>query len=159
MRGEPDEVLADLGGDLVVQRLLLRVGGTGEREVLPDQQALLVGQLVEVVALVEVAAPDADQVDARRDRLVEAVGDPLPGDTGREAVVRYPVHPAYEEGLVVDGEAERLALQGDAPETGPAGPCLVAEADGDVVQRLLAVAVRPPASGPGDGQGDGRTVL
>lgn len=155
MRGEPDEVLPDLGGHLVVQGLLLRVGGAGEREVLPDQQPLLVAEFVEVVALVEAAAPDADQVDARGERLVEAVGDPLPGDPGGEAVVGDPVDSAYEDGLVVDGDAERLALQGDAPEARPADPGdLLAQADGDVVQGLFAMAVRPPGRGLGDGQGD-----
>ncbi|SCD52380.1 hypothetical protein GA0115239_102938 [Streptomyces sp. BpilaLS-43] len=159
VRGEPDEVLADLGGHLVVQRLLLRVGGAGEGEVLPDQQPLLVAEFVEVVALVETAAPDADQVGVRGEGLVQAVGESPPGEAGREAVVRDPVHASYEDRLAVDGDPERLALQGDAPEAGPASPGVLTEVDGDVVQGLLAVAVRPPDLGVGDREGEREAVL
>src|SRR5260370_15465011 len=39
------------------------VGVTRDPEVLPDQQAITVGQFVEVIRLPKAAAPDADQVD------------------------------------------------------------------------------------------------
>jgi hypothetical protein len=40
--------------------LFLRVRRTREEEVLPDEQPVGVGELVEVVGLVDTAAPDAD---------------------------------------------------------------------------------------------------
>lgn len=155
VRGEPVDVLPGLGGDLVVQRLLLRVGGAGEGEILPDQQALLVREFVEVVTLVEAASPDPYEVDPCRDRFVEAVGEVVPGDPGREAVVGDPVHPADEDRLVVDRDPERPTLQRDRAEAGPALPGVVAEPDGDGVERLVTVAVRPPPLGPRDGHHQG----
>ena len=61
-----------LGRHLGGERLLLRVGGAGEQEVLPDQQPELVGEVVEVVGLVAAAAPDPQQVDVRVGRLAAA---------------------------------------------------------------------------------------
>src|SRR5688572_31370277 len=46
---------------LAAQRLLLRVRGAGEQEVLPDQDAELVADVVEGVALVETATPDRSE--------------------------------------------------------------------------------------------------
>ena len=48
------------------------VGGAGEQEVLPDQQAEFVGEVVEVVGLVDAAAPDPQQVDVGVDGLRRA---------------------------------------------------------------------------------------
>jgi hypothetical protein len=63
--GQPDDGLLGLGRDLGAQRLLLGVSGTGEEEVLADHQAELVGQVVEVLRLVDPATPDPQEVDVR----------------------------------------------------------------------------------------------
>lgn len=56
MAAEPGHVLAGLVLDLGPRRQVLTVGGAGEQEVLPHQQALLVGQVVQVVGLVDASA-------------------------------------------------------------------------------------------------------
>ena len=93
MRHQPYDVLPRLGLHLAPQRLLLRVGRAREREVLPDQQPQLVAGVVEVLALVDPAAPDPHEVDTGVGRLREPLAVPLAGDPGRKHVVRDPVHP------------------------------------------------------------------
>ena len=39
------------------------IGVAGDPEVLPDEQAITVGQFIEIIGLAEAAAPDADHVD------------------------------------------------------------------------------------------------
>ena len=63
VRGQAGDVLAGLRLELVPERLLLGVRRAGQQEVLPDQQAALVAELVEVLGLVDPAAPDADEVE------------------------------------------------------------------------------------------------
>jgi hypothetical protein len=60
MRRQPYDVLPGLGLDLLPQRRLLRVGGAGQQEVLPDEQATLVACPIEVLALEDSATPNAD---------------------------------------------------------------------------------------------------
>ena len=91
VRRQPGDVLAGLGLDLVAERLLLGVRGAGEQEVLPDHQPALVAEVVEVVRLVDAAAPDAQQVGVRGDRLVEPAGEARPREPGEQVVVGDPV--------------------------------------------------------------------
>ena len=157
VRHQPGDVLARLGLDLGGERLLLRVGGAGEQEVLPDQQAELVGRVVEVVALVQAAAPHPQQVDVGVDGLVEPRGVAVAGDAGREAVVGDPVDAADEDRHAVDDEGERGAVRSsgvvssstvrkptrrDQPSSARLEPS--DSVDRQVVQRLLAVPARPP---------------
>ena len=101
----------DLGLDLAPERLLLGVGGAGEQEVLPDEDAALVAQLVEVVATRSSRRPRPAAGSCSRTR---------PGrggrarrravDAGDERVVGDPVGAADPDRLAVDDEAERGAL-------------------------------------------------
>ena len=75
-------LLAGLGLELAAERLLLGVGGAGEREVLPDHDAALVAHVVEVVGLVDAAAPDPQQVEVGADGLVDPAGERAGGDAG-----------------------------------------------------------------------------
>jgi hypothetical protein len=70
--GEPGDVVAGLRRDLCGKGLLLRIRGAGEEEVLPDQQTQLVGEVIEVVRLVNPAAPDPDVVDVGVDGNVSS---------------------------------------------------------------------------------------
>lgn len=169
MRGEPGHVLPRLGLDLPAQRLLLGVGGAGEEEVLPDQQAEFVAGVVELVALVESAAPDPDQVHARRDRLAEPAAVAGGVDPGGQHVVRDPVDAAGEDRRAVDdqreGAAPRVAcgVQDDGAKADPAPPGVercgaVEQGDLAVVERLFAVAAGPPQGGAGYLGGDGEPV-
>ena len=69
MLAQPGDRLPCLGLDLAPQRLVLRVRRTREQEVLPDKDSQLVADVVEVFALVDAAAPDAQQVHAGVDRV------------------------------------------------------------------------------------------
>ena len=152
------------------QRRLLGVGGAGEQEVLPDQDSTLVGAVVEVVALVHPAAPDPQQVDARVDGVVEAAAVARPVDPGDEHVVRDPVGATREHRLTVDAEEERqsvavrVGVQLDGTEAHPARPrvelCpLTREDQAGVVERLVAVAARPPQPGGRHLDGDNSRAL
>ena len=62
MGAEPADVLADLRGDIGLEGVAHLVGGAGEHEVVPDDQASLVAHIVEEVVREIAAAPDADAV-------------------------------------------------------------------------------------------------
>ncbi len=152
---EAHDVVARLGLDLGAQRLLLRVGRAGEEEVLPGEDAPLVAQVVEVVRLVDPAAPHAQEVQVRGDRLVDPCGVPLARDAVRERVVRDPVRPAHPDGHPVDDEPEGRAvlvglhLERRGAEADAAGGrvevrALGQQLDDDVVERLVTVRPRPP---------------
>ena len=155
VRAEPGDVLAGLGLDLGAHRLVLAVGRAREREVLPHEQAALVGEVVQVVGLVDAAAPHAQQVDVRLQRVVHPTGVPVAVDPGEEGVVGDPVGAAHEHGLAVDLEQERRpglvgrGVQLDGAEADPAAPLgrvgPARRGHLDVVQRLVAVPGRPPA--------------
>jgi hypothetical protein len=55
--------------------IVVRVHRTGERKVLPDQNAVRVAHLVKVVGLVQAAAPHAQHVEARVARLINTLLD------------------------------------------------------------------------------------
>jgi hypothetical protein len=69
VRKPPDLVsglLLDASEELLVRGRIL---GACENELLPDQDALLVANLVEIRALIESARPDTEQVAVGLDRL------------------------------------------------------------------------------------------
>ena len=70
MGHQPDHVLAGLCFDLLPERRLLRVRRARQQEVLPDQQSALIACLIEVFALEDATAPDANQIDIRGHGLV-----------------------------------------------------------------------------------------
>ena len=177
MRGEPGDRLSGLGLDLGGEPVLLRVGGAGEQEVLPDQHAEFVAAGVELLGLVDPAAPDPQQVHVG----IDGVGDPprvaVGVDLGQERVVgnpvgtadldRFAVHPNLEGVPASSGSTSRLDGAESDP-TGPGGGGRAAparaigrhrgSADGDVVQRLLAVPDRPPPLDGGDPHSQRRGV-
>ena len=128
MRCQPYDVLPGLGLDLLPQRRLLRVGGAGQQEVLPDEQSSLVASSIEVLALVDAAAPDAYQIHVGGHRLVQPAFEPLSRDPGQEMVVRDPVDALGEQRTAIDGDGELGAgvvggrVQSDGPESDPALP-------------------------------------
>ena len=145
-------------------RLLLGVGRAGEREVLPDQHAQLVAQVVEVVGLEDAAAPDPQQVDVGALGLVDPLSVPLAGHPRREAVVRDPVRAPDQDRLAVDPQAEggcRTVVVGrgvelDGPEadaplpSGRARRVVVARSISSVVGGCSPRRVRPPGFDAGD---------
>ena len=62
VRAEPSYLMIDLGAHLGEEIRRRRIEVAGEHEVLPDQQAELVAEIVEEILFVEAAAPHADHV-------------------------------------------------------------------------------------------------
>src|SRR6266536_3463784 len=103
-------------------------------ELLPDEQTEPVAEVVELVALDQPAAPDAQQVDVRARREAEQTLELLGPRHAVQRVDRHPVPAAHRHRHAVDDEAVVVELDG-------------AEADVEVaraVEALLAHAVRPP---------------
>ena len=138
-----------------------RIDAAGEHEVLPDQDAVAVAQVVERLGLVIAAAPDPDHVVVGRRRGAEQRFEPFRGHARRERVGRDPVGPLGEDGHAVDDEGERLApFVGLAPKLERPQPDLErAPVDGsiardqldlDLIERLRAQTVGPPELRIGD---------
>ncbi len=87
----------------------IRVVRAAEGEILPDQDAELVAHVVEVVALVKAAAPDAQHVHAGVERLLDARAVLGFRDGRGERMIRDPVGAERVEALPVDLELEGLA--------------------------------------------------
>ena len=84
------------------------VGVAGDPEVLPDEQAVSVGQLVEIVGLAEAAAPDADEIDvgiaAETKLIVVALTVPVQHHIGNPGAA-IEVDPAAVDIEVTAGES------------------------------------------------------
>ena len=141
----------------------VRVVGAAVGEVLPDEKAHLVAQVVKVFGLVEAAAPDPQHRHAGVPRLRDALAQAGGGDECRERVVGNPVRAFGIDVRAVDAELEalafavgvRLADEFDGPQ---ADLCLrlvrlavlARKRQRQVIQRRLAVAIRLPAARGGD---------
>ena len=103
--------------------------------------------VVEVVGLVDAAAPDPQQVHVRVERLVEPAREPVARDAGQEVVVGDPVGALDEDRPAVDDEGEggarprrprcparRCGSRCGAPRS--RAPVEVDSATSSVVQRL-----------------------
>ena len=150
-------LVADLAAHAGEEVLVARIGGAGEHEVVPDHDAELVAGLVERGMLELAAAPHAHHVHVGRLRVAEqlAVVAVLPV---LERVARNPVRALAEDALAVHGDrhlAALLAVHGvgrgvhvvdhlELAEADAARDRRLAERRAEVVERLVARAVRPP---------------
>lgn len=91
MFGQAGDVLAGLGLDFGLGFGVLRIGGAGQHEVLPHHDAVLVAQVVELVGLVDAAAPGAHHIGVGFHKIADAALVVALGDTGDEGVVGNPV--------------------------------------------------------------------
>ena len=135
-----------------------RVRHAGEHHVVPEEDAETVALVVEEVALEVAAAPHADHVHVRRDGAAEQVAGALRGLVAGSRVARNPVRALREDGDAVHADREaraglvRRAVDLDPAQSDPAIDPHRAGGNGERVERLLAVAVRPPEARPGDGE-------
>ena len=142
--------VARLGLELRPQRFVLGVRGAREQEVLPDQHAELITQVVEVVGLVDATAPDPQEIEVRVDGIADRAAQRLAGDAREERVIGDPVGAADVDVLAVDADGEgaavgiRCGVELDGAESDAAGPGFLPRAHRDVVERLGAVSARPP---------------
>ena len=159
---EPHDVVLGLGAHILQPRRIGDgIGRAGEHEILPDADPVLVAQVVEPVLLVDAAAPDAQHVHVAH---ADGLGQPgiLDARGPRdEGVRRHPGGALGEEGQPVDNELEALAplvvgraIQAERAQADPPDPCVDRLAAGragqihrQLVERLLAKPVRPPALG------------
>ena len=81
---------------------VVRVGGAGEREVLPDEKPEAVAGVVEVLGLVEAAAPDAEHVEPGAFRLAQSLVELALVDLAGETAIGDPVRAFGEDLLAVD---------------------------------------------------------
>src|SRR5262249_1324831 len=102
-----------------------RIHGTGEREVLPDEDAEFIAEVVEVLGLVYAAAPDTEHVEPRLFRQRQTLPQLLARNGGGKGVVGNPVRALGKRVYALDAELEAFALavsvpftdEFDAPET------------------------------------------
>ena len=153
MFGQADDVLAGLGLDFGLGFGVLRIGGAGQHEVLPHHDAVLVAQVVELVGLVDAAAPGAHHIGVGFHKIADAALVVALGDTGDEGVVGNPVVAVRVHRHVVDVDLERTAdvvgtgvhMHGtEADMAVPERFLGITGGDVDIVQRLVAVADGPP---------------
>ena len=81
MFGQAGDVLAGLGLDFGLGFGVLRIGGAGQHEVLPHHDAVLVAQVVELVGLVDAAAPGAHHIGVGFHKIADAALVVALGDT------------------------------------------------------------------------------
>ena len=86
-----------------------RVNAAGEHEILPEQDAVAVAQIVEHILGVVTAAPDAQHVHVGIDGALQQTIQHRLGDARRERVGRNPVRALGEQAHAVDVEGEFLA--------------------------------------------------
>ena len=127
--------------------VILRIVHVGEHEVLPHEDAELVAQIVEVVALVDHGAADAQNVHAGLSRLRQRRGVRGPIGAERERVERRPAGAATEDGHAVDAQLELVVADdlAQADRTELDSSTDVTDLEAHLVARRLAVRVRPPA--------------
>src|SRR5207248_11632058 len=94
----------------IKKRLISRIHAAREHELLPDEQAHLVAEAIELVRLVNAAAPDTQQVHVRVARGFEKLSVSLRRDARRKTVRRNPVCSFGEDGHAVDDERKSLAV-------------------------------------------------
>ena len=161
-----DDVARLALGELAERVVGERVVEVGEHEVLPDEQAELVAQVVELGRLVGAGPRQAQHVHPGIADGLE--GRAKVGGRGREPddVGRGPERATSEDPHAVDVEVQAIALEvvgrrrpgRERPEPDPAGldvdrPRPRPDPQADIVERRFAVRVRPPATDRRDTQG------
>ena len=150
MRGEAFHLIIDLVFDIVEEILAAGIEIAGEHEILPDQQAKTVAEIVEPVFLIEPAAPDADHVHIGLDRGAEKVFGLFPAGQRIKRIGGDPVGAAAEDFPAVDAEGEAAAglvlvrQKLDGSEADLPGHGLIGQFHRQLVERLFATAGWPP---------------
>ncbi len=150
-------MLTGFGFDFGLGFGVFRIGGAGKHEVLPDHDAVAVAQIVEFVGFVDAASPHAHHVGIGFHKVSNAALVIAVRHSCDERVVGNPVVAVGVHRHVVDVDLERTAhvvgagidmhrTEADAAVPGGvlAGFGGISGGHGDVVQRLFAVAQRPP---------------
>ncbi len=111
MVAQPAHIVDRFLADIVEQGLVVRIHRAGEHEVLPHQDAVPVAQVVDIVVLVDAAAPDAQHVHVRiGSRADDLVVDRV-GDARQEAVIGDIVGALHEDGNAVEFDIKAGAFR------------------------------------------------
>ncbi len=106
MVAQPLDLLDGLGLGIGAESLVGRRNGAAEHEILPDHQAQFIGLFIDVVVLIDAAAPDAQDVHIGVDRRLQDLVL-LPGrDAGREDIEGDQVGALGEDRDAVDHQGE-----------------------------------------------------
>ena len=130
MLRKPRHCLPCLRLELAPQRFVLAVSGAREQEVLPDHHAELVAHVVEVVGLVDAAAPYPEQVHPRVHRIENRTLVGRAVEPGQEGVAGCPVRSLDEDRRLVHRDHElaavvvRLRAHRHRPEPHPPVPAV-----------------------------------
>ena len=127
------------------------IESTGVHQILPDQQAQLVTDVIERIVRVIPAAPDADGVEIRRLAVLQEPARPLRRHARQNVVLRNVVRAHRKHLHAVDDVAELLApfvlfaADGHRAQTNaPHARIARRQTNRHAVQRLFAQPVRPP---------------
>src|SRR5262245_162055 len=102
-------VIDRLPSHVIKKRLVSRIHAASEHEILPDEDSHLIGNLIEMIRLINAAAPDADHIHVgiadRSKKLVVF----FVRDARRKNIGRYPVRSPAKHGNAVDNERKALS--------------------------------------------------
>ena len=97
----------DIGQELLVDG---RVFGAGKHELLPDKDAFGIADIVELVALINAAAPDTQEIAVRLQGAVHQRGMTIAVRAAQDQIHGHIVAPLAEDRLVIDLDDEILPL-------------------------------------------------
>ena len=104
------DVVDGFHAHVLQQRPFGRVDRTGVHEILPDQDALTVAKLIEIVVFVDAAAPDPEHVHIDVDRVLDRALVGFGSDAGQEAVAGDVVGALAENGFAVEQEPQAASV-------------------------------------------------
>jgi hypothetical protein len=173
MIAEPLDLLGRFLANVFLERKVAGNHGATEHEVLPDENAELIADVVKVVGFVIAAAPMADHVHVRVFGGLQGLAMLGGGYAGRKTVEGDDVGPFAEDRDAVDDEGETFpplviyAAKFDGAKTGAEFGVVLncgflasagRESAVKLVKRLGAVSVRIPTIGIRDAEGEGEMV-
>ena len=143
---ETAQLMRKLALHLGEESVVCRIHRAREPVVVPDEEAQLVADVVERVALVLPAAPEAHHVHVRRHRARKEVAVALRRLARLERIARNPVRALHEKPAPVhlEGHSTARSVDFELPQAYAARNRLVADAYGVFVELPLPRSVRPP---------------
>lgn len=163
-------MLLRLGAHAFQKCLVVWWRGAGKHEVLPDEETEFVAEIIKVLAFVDAPTPDAEEIHVGEGGGADVALIVAAREAGDEGVGGYPVGTLDENGATVDEKTKtfaplvRTAVECNGPqsdaagelESGRGGGGWIGGGDFDVVERLRALAGRPPKLRVGDVEGEWR---
>src|SRR5438067_10549604 len=108
MVAQPTDVIRRLLPHVSQERLVARIHAARKHELLPDEYAHLIAEIVEIIGLINPAAPDAQHIHVRVADGFDELTIARACDARGKTVGRNPVAALGEDGHAVDYERETL---------------------------------------------------